>query len=399
MEPGLETAMKETTSSKKLLKNYSRYPIEFKFGNGQFLFDYSGKKYYDFLCGIAVTSFGHNHPEIKLAVQKQFDSLWHVSNLFESNGQEKLAEKLAEKSGLDNVFFCNSGTEANEAAIKFARMWGKGKNHIISALGSFHGRTFGSLSASGQEKLWKGFKPLLPGFSYVEFGNIEAIEKTITEDTVAVMLETIQGEGGIKVSQEGYIKSVRELCSEKNILLIIDEIQTGIGRTGKFFSYQYENVLPDIVTVAKGIANGLPLGATLCTQEIGDLMVPGSHGSTFGGNPVAVAAGNVVMDLLTDEMLANISEMGEFFVTELDKINSPHIKEIRGKGLMIGVEFNKSISAKDIAKKLLNNGIICGTAGENVLRLLPPFVITKEDISVFAETLGKVLNEVSPGDN
>ena len=396
MEPGLKTAAKEVVSSKKLLKNYSRYPIGFKFGNGQFLFDHAGNKYYDFLCGIAVTSFGHNHPEIKLAVQKQFDSLWHTSNLFESKGQEELAEKLAEKSGLDNVFFCNSGTEANEAAIKFARMWGKDRFHIISALNSFHGRTFGSLSASGQEKLWKGFKPLLPGFSYVDFGDVKAIEKEITENTVAVMLETIQAEGGIKIPQEDYIKKVRELCSKKNILLIIDEIQTGIGRTGKFFSYQHENVLPDIVTVAKGIANGLPLGATICTKEIGDLMVPGSHGSTFGGNPVAVAAGNAVVNLLTDEMLSNISDLGETFLAELGKINSSLIKEIRGKGLMIGVELKKFVSAKNVATKLLENGILCGTAGQNVLRILPPFIITKEDIHIFAETLEKVLNEVSP---
>lgn len=395
MEPGLKTAPKEMVSSKKLLRNYSRYPIGFKFGNGQFLFDHAGKKYYDFLCGIAVTSFGHNHPEIKLAVQKQFDSFWHTSNLFESKGQEELAEKLAEKSGLDNVFFCNSGTEANEAAIKFARMWGKDRFHIIPALNSFHGRTFGSLSASGQEKLWKGFKPLLPGFSYVDFGDVNAIDKEITKNTVAVMLETIQGEGGIKIPQEDYIKNVREICSKKNILLIIDEIQTGIGRTGKFFSYQHENVLPDIITVAKGIANGLPLGATICTKEIGELMIPGSHGSTFGGNPVAVAAGNAVVNLLTDEMLSNISGLGKTFLAELEKINSSLIKEIRGKGLMIGVELEESVSAKGIATKLLGKGILCGTAGQNVLRILPPFIITKEDIHIFAETLEKVLNEVS----
>jgi len=395
MEPGLEIVHSEATLSKKLLNNYSRYPVEFSYGNEIFIFDTEGKKYYDFLSGIAVTGFGHNHPEIKKAVQQQLDSIWHTSNLFESSGQEILAEKLSEKSGLDNVFFCNSGTEANEAAIKFARMRGKEKFHIISALGGFHGRTFGSLSASGQYKLWKDFQPILPGFSYVPFGDIEAIEHSIDEFTIAVMLESIQGESGIKLPPAGYLKEVRQLCNEKNILLIIDEVQTGMGRTGSFFSYQHEDIIPDIVTIAKGIANGLPLGATLCTKEIGDLMIPGSHGSTFGGNPLAVAAANTVVDLLDNKMLENITELGNYFLSTLAKIDSPFIKEVRGKGLMIGVEFKEEISAKTVTKKLLQKGFITCTAGENVLRILPSFLISINDITIFAENLNNVLLELS----
>lgn len=395
MEPGLQTIETITKNSKKLLNNYSRYPVEFVYGNGIFLYDADGKKYYDFLSGIAVTGFGHNHPEIKEAVLKQVNVLWHTSNLFESTGQEKLAEKLSKWSGLDNVFFCNSGTEANEAAIKFARMWGKEKFQIISALDGFHGRTYGSLSASGQYKLWKDFQPLLPGFSYVPFGDAEAIENSITKFTAAIMLETIQGEGGVITAPEGYLKKVRQICDEKNVLLIIDEVQTGIGRTGKFFSYQHEGILPDIVTSAKGIANGLPLGATLCTKEIGNLMIPGTHGSTYGGNPVAVASANAVIDLIDESLFDKVIGLGEIFMSSLKAIASPFRTEVRGKGLMIGVELDKKISAKVIAKALLNEGFICGTAGENVLRILPPFIITKEDISIFAETLKKILNEIS----
>jgi acetylornithine/N-succinyldiaminopimelate aminotransferase len=396
MEPGSET-IDVTKSSKKLLNNYSRYPVRFSYGDGIFLYDTEGKKYYDFLCGIAVTSLGHNNSVIKKAVQKQFDSYWHVSNLFESAGQEELAEKLSAVSGIDNVFFCNSGTEANEAAIKFARMRGGEKFEIISALGGFHGRTFGSLSATGQFKLWKDFQPMLPGFSYVPFGKIEAIKNSITNYTCAVMLEAIQGEGGINIASTEYLKEVRELCDEKGLLLIMDEVQSGFGRTGEFFAYQHAGILPDIASVAKSIANGLPLGATLCSKEVGDLMIPGSHGSTFGGNPVAVAAANAVIDIIDDNMLKHIEDMGKFFLAELKRIKSSSLKEVRGKGLMIGVEFNEAVSAKKIAKLFLERGFITGTSGESVLRILPPFLITKQDISIFTEALEKLLTETAFG--
>jgi acetylornithine/N-succinyldiaminopimelate aminotransferase len=379
-----------------LLKNYNRYHVEFVKGEGAYLYDKDGKEYLDFLCGIAVTSFGHNHNKIKLAVEDQVNKFWHVSNLFESTPQLQLAQKLAEKSGLDNVFFCNSGTEANEAAIKFARKFGKGKSHIITAHNSFHGRTMGSLSASGQAKLWEGFHPLTPGFSYSEYGDIEELEHSYTEypnETIAVMLEPIQGESGIIVPPKGYLKSVYEFCKKHNLLFIMDEVQAGMGRTGKIFAHQWEEVRPDIICVAKGIANGLPLGAVICTKEIGDEIKPGSHGSTFGGNPVAIAAANVVVDLLDDNTLNHIVEMGNMLLKSLKEIKTNKVKEIRGKGLMIGIEFKEGVSAKEIAKELLANGIVTGTSGETVLRIFPPFIITGKEISHFIKEFNSVLSK------
>ncbi|MCX6150516.1 MAG: acetylornithine/succinylornithine family transaminase [Ignavibacteriales bacterium] len=380
-----------------LLKNYSRYPVEFVSGDGAYLFDKNGKKYLDFLSGIAVTGFGHSNPRIKSAVEKQINKLWHVSNLFESEQQEILAEKLAEISGLDSVFFCNSGTEANEAAIKFARKWGKGRSHIITALNSFHGRTMGSLSATGQKKVWEGFEPLTPGFSYAEFGDIDVLEQEYNKhanETVAIMLEPIQGESGIIIPPEGYLKNVRQFCDEHNLLLILDEVQSGMGRTGKFFAHQWEEIKPDIITIAKGIANGLPLGAAICSKEVGDEIKPGSHGSTFGGNPVAVAAAIEVVNLLDDSVLNQIDKLGTSLIESIINLHAIQIKEVRGKGLMIGVEFNEGISAKVIAQKLLSDGVVTGTSGEVVLRLLPPFIITEKEIVQFGAALSGVLNEL-----
>lgn len=378
-----------------LLNTYSRYPVEFSAGSGAYLYDDTGKEYVDFLCGIAVTGFGHNHPEIKNAVLKQVDSFWHVSNLFTSTPQQNLAKKLARHSGLDSVFFCNSGTEAVEAAIKFARKWGKGKYEIISALGGFHGRTYGSLSATGNYKFAEGFEPLLPGFKHVDYGNISALEAAITVDTAAVIVETIQGEGGVITPPQNYIKDLRALCSANNVLLIIDEVQTGIGRTGKFFSYQHEEIIPDIVTLAKGIANGIPLGATICSKEVAEVIKPGSHGSTFGGNPIAIAAANKVVDLLDEEQLNNITELGKTLMDGLYGLDIPQIKNIRGRGLMIGIEFAAGISSKQIASKLLEKGFLVGTSGDNVLRILPPFIITKTEIMKFLLAFRRVISDIS----
>jgi predicted acetylornithine/succinylornithine family transaminase len=378
-----------------LLNTYNRYPVEFVSGNGAFLYDTNGKEYVDFLCGIAVTGFGHNHPEIKAEVLKQINSFWHVSNLFTSTPQEQLAKKLAERSGLNYVFFSNSGTEAVEAAIKFARKWGKGRHEIISTMNGFHGRTYGSLSATGQPKFWEGFQPLVPGFSHVKFGSLVAIHEKITPETVAVIVETIQGEGGVNVAPEGYLKGLRELCTEKEILLIIDEVQTGIGRTGKFFSYIHENIVPDIVTSAKGLANGLPLGATICTKEVADEIKPGNHGSTFGGNPVAIAAANKVVDLLDEEKLKEITQLGNMLLDALHGLDLSKIKNIRGKGLIIGVEFIEGISSKDVALQLLEKGFLIGTSGDSVLRILPPFVVTQNEMMKFLSTLRNIVHEIS----
>lgn len=366
-----------------LLKNYSRHPVEFSHGDGVYLYDKDGKEYLDFLSGIAVTGFGHNHPEIKSAVEEQLNKLWHVSNLFEASGQEKLAEQLCEKSGLDSVFFCNSGSEANEAAIKFTRKWGKEKSHIITAIGGFHGRTMGSLSATAQFKVWKGFFPLTPGFIYAQYGDIESIENSYNQNVAAVMLEPIQGENGIIIPPKNFLKEVRQFCDEKNILLIFDEIQTGMGRTGKFFAYEHEEVKPDIVTLAKGIANGIPLGAIICTKEVAETIQPGDHGSTFGGNPLAIAAANKVVELLDDGQLNYISNMGEKLMTSISSLGNTAIKEVRDKGLMIGIEFKEEVSAKDVSSELLEKGIITATSGENVLRLLPPYLIEEKHVDNF----------------
>ena len=386
---------KENTNYSRLLNTYTRYPVEFSHGIGAYIYDKSGKEYIDFLCGIAVTGFGHNNKEIKTAVLKQIESYWHVSNLYISTPQEILAKKLAEQSGLDSVFFCNSGTEANEAAIKFARKWGKGKNEIISAIGGFHGRTYGSLSATGEYKYWQGFEPLVSGFIHVEFGNIKAIENALTDNTAAVMIETIQGEGGVNIPPKNFIKDLRFLCTEKNILLIIDEVQTGMGRTGKFFSYQHDEIIPDIVTTAKGIANGIPLGAVICSKDVSKEIKPGNHGSTFGGNPIAIAAANKVVDLLTEEQLNRIEQLGKTIMDALHGLNVSEIKNIRGRGLMIGIEFTPGISAKDIAKRLLGKGFLVGTSGESVLRILPPYIITQTEIMKFLLAFRRVISDIS----
>ena len=384
-------------SDSALLKNYKRFPLEFVHGNGVYLYDRIGQEYLDFLCGIAVTGFGHSHPIIKQAVEEQLASLWHVSNLFESTNQQNLAEKLARVSGLDKVFFSNSGTEANEAAIKFARKFGEQKTTIISAEGSFHGRTMGSLSASGQVKLWNGFRPLTPGFKYVPFNDTNALRHSITDDVCAIMLEPIQGEGGIVVPSQEYLKEVSELCREYDLLFIIDEVQTGMGRTGKFFAYQWFDVVPDIITLAKGIANGLPLGATIVSSKVADKIKPGDHGSTFGGNPLSIAAANTVVDLLTAETLIHISNSGNQLMNELQKIDSPFIKEIRGLGLMIGIEFEEKILNFDIVEALLRKKIVTYIAGRNTLRLLPPYIINKNHIAQFMLSFTSVINSLHLG--
>lgn len=388
--------METSNSAQKsaLLKNYSRYDIDFDYGQGAYLYDKSGKEYLDFLGGIAVAGFGYNNSDIRSAVDAQLDKFWHVSNLFVSELQENLALKLAGKSGLDYAFFSNSGTEANEAAIKFARIWGNstGRNKIISTKGSFHGRSMGSLSATGQEKLWKGFEPMTPGFVFAEYGNLLSLENAYTDDVCAVILEPIQGESGIVVPADSYLQAVRDFCSEKNILMIVDEVQSGMGRTGKFFAFQWAEIKPDIITLAKSIANGFPLGATLCTSAVADFLVPGTHGSTFGGNPVAVAAANKVIDMITDDVLSANEKNGNNLKASIERISSSKIKEIRGKGLMLGIELAEGYNAKNLAKKMIEKGVLVGTSGDNVIRLLPSYVINGKEIAKFVEIFANVLD-------
>lgn len=378
-----------------LLNNYKRFPVEFVKGDGFYLYDQNGNTYLDMLSGIAVNGFGHQHPEIVNAVNDQVQKLWHVSNLFESSGQELLAKKLTHLSGLDKAFFCNSGTEANEAAIKFARKYGKGKYHIITALGGFHGRTMGSLSATGQPKLWNGFFPLVHGFTSVEFGNIKAIELAVTPETIAVMLEPIQGESGIIIPSNDYLAAVRQLCDKHGLLLIFDEVQSGMGRTGKVFAHEWAGIKPDIITLAKGLANGLPLGAALCSGAVASSINPGDHGSTFGGNPVSVAAANAVADLLTQDVLNHNLSIGTYFKNELSALKLHEIQEIRAKGLMLGLQLKSGISAREIVSKLLDHHIVAGTSGDSVIRLLPPFIIKKEQVDQFVSALTAVLHSFS----
>ena len=385
----------EQHNNSSLLKNYNRLPVEFAKGEGFFLFDTNGKKYLDFLSGIAVTSFGHSHQLITKAVHDQVDKIWHTSNLFEISLQEKLAKKLTEQSKLDKVFFCNSGTEANEAAIKFARKFGNGKSNIITALGGFHGRTMGSLSASAQYKLWQGFFPLTPGFTHVPFNDIDAINDSINEHTVAVMIEPIQGENGVIVPSSDYLKKLRAICDANNLLLIVDEVQTGIGRTGKYFAYEWAEIKPDIIAIAKGIANGLPLGAVICSEKVAEVIQPGDHGSTFGGNPVALAAALAVAELLSNDVLKKIQQLGESLINGIKNLQLEKVKDVRGLGLMVGIEFDESINVKDFMKELLEQGIITGASGNNTLRLLPPFVITQKEIDLFLLTFTKVVDKFS----
>ncbi|MCB0744007.1 MAG: aspartate aminotransferase family protein [Ignavibacteriae bacterium] len=373
------------------VNTYKRNEVEFVKGEGVYLFGKAGNKYLDFLCGIAVTGLGHKNKKLINAAVNQIDNLWHVSNLFTSTPQENLAKKLCEKSGLDKVFFCNTGTEANEAAIKFARKFGKGKSNIITTNGGFHGRTYGSLSASAQEKLWEGFYPLTPGFVNVDYNNIDAIKNAIDENTIAVMLEPIQGENGIVIPSENYLQEVRKVCDENNLLMIMDEIQTGNGRTGKYFAYQHSSILPDIVTLAKGIANGLPLGAVICSDKVAEAITPGCHGSTFGGNPISISVANKVVELISSEVLDNVNSMSKLLVENIKSENLSIIKEVRAKGLMIGIEFIESIDVKNLASKLLENKVVVGTAGNNVLRILPPLIVEELHISQFINTFKSVL--------
>ena len=377
-----------------LLNNYSRYNVEFVEGKGANLFDSEGNSYLDFLSGIAVTGFGHQHTEITKAAEEQLNKLWHVSNLFEAAPQEELAKKLTTAVNLDSVFFCNSGTEANEAAIKFARKWGGERKNIMAAKGGFHGRTMGSLSATGQNKLWEGFTPMLPGFTFVDFNNIEQVEQRVDENTCAILVEPIQGESGVIVPDENYLSQLRNICDENNMLMILDEVQTGIGRTGKLFAHQWNNVTPDIITSAKGIANGLQLGAVICSEKITDVIKPGDHGSTFGANPVAIAAANKVFDLLTSELLNEIDQKGSILKKLIKNINSDIIKTIRGKGLMIGIELTQPL-AKKIALTLMNEKIVVGNSGKSVIRLLPPFILSENDINKFIKIFESVVSKFS----
>ncbi len=381
---------------KYVMNTYGRLPIVIDKGEGCYVWDLDGNRYLDLVAGIAVNSLGHSHPAVTRAIQEQCGKLLHCSNLYWIENQVKLAKLLVEKSGLGKAFFCNSGAEANEAAIKLARKWGNGeKYHIITMQKSFHGRTLGSLAATAQEKYQKAFRPLPEGFSAVPLGDLEALEKEIRPETCAIMLEPIQGESGIHVPSKEYMQGVQALCRKHNILLILDEVQTGLGRTGKSFAFQNFDLEPDIISLAKAIANGVPMGAIVAKTEVADCFQPGDHATTFGGTPIASAAGFAACSiLLEDDFLANVQETGQYFREQLQGIAERHsgmIQEVRGMGLMIGCELTGS--AKDAAARLLEQGVLVNSIGDHVLRFVPPLVISKEQIDEFIAVLEPILVE------
>ena len=383
-------------TDKFVAKTYARTPLALVKGRGVKVWDADGKEYLDFLAGIAVNSFGHCHPAIVKAIKQQAQTLMHVSNLYHMQPQSELARELCRNSFADRVFFCNSGAEANEAAIKLARRYGQeklgGKYEIISTHNSFHGRTLATLTATGQEKVRAGYDPLPAGFRQVPYNKLDAMEAAIDEKkTVAILIEPIQAEGGVIVPNETYMLGLREICDQRRILLIFDEVQTGMGRTGKLFGYENFGVKPDIMTLAKALGGGLPLGAMLAREEVANSFGPGSHASTFGGNPVACAAGLAVMQLLKSGALKNCVQMGKYFVKGLEALKKrfPFIREIRGKGLLIGVELE--IEGSKIVDACMLEGLLMNCTAAKVLRFVPPLTIKKNEIDRGLSILEKVL--------
>ena len=380
-----------------ILKTYNRKKISFKRGKGSFLYDTKGKKYLDFVQGIAVNCLGHSHNHLIKSIYKQSKKLWHVSNAFIIPEQERLAKILTQKTFADYVAFQNSGAEATEAAIKFARryFYSKGKpkkNRILCINNSFHGRTLATIFASNSKKAIEGFGPKVDGFDHFNFGDHKSLEKAITSRTAAIMVETIMGEGGIKVIPDYCLVGLRKLCNKKKILLILDEVQCGIGRSGKFFAFEHAKIKPDIVPIAKGIGGGFPIGAVLVNKKVASGMKPGSHGSTFGGNPLAMSAGNAIMDVMFKKgFLANVSKNGKYFLSELNKLKNKYpkiIKEVRGKGLLLGLCLhNNQVTFID---KLLKSNLLTIRAAENVVRLLPPLNVTKQEINLSLKIIDKV---------
>ncbi len=388
-----------------LAKNYNRRKIAFKKGKGSFLYATNGKKYLDFVQGIAVNSLGHANPYLIKAINKQANKVWHVSNAFIIPEGEKLAKRIKQKTFADYVIFQNSGTEATEAAIKVARryFYSKGKpykNRILCIKNSFHGRTIAAIFASGSKKMTEGFGPKVPGFDHIEFRKFKPrfpnIRSKIKKNTAAIMVETIMGEGGIKSIPDKCLKYLRKICNEKKILLILDEVQCGIGRSGDFFAFEKSKVKPDIVPIAKGIGGGFPIGAVLMTKKVSSAMVPGTHGSTFGGNPLAMSVGNAVLDKIFEKgFLKNVKKISKYFYNELNKIKSDYpklIKEVRGSGLLIGLQLFKD--QKLFIQKLEDNKMLTIRAAENVVRILPPLNVKKYEINLGIKIIRKVCKEL-----
>ena len=380
-----------------LANNYNRRKISFQRGKGSYLYSTNGKKYLDFVQGIAVNSLGHSNLYLIKELNKQSKKLWHISNAFTIPEGEKLAKRLVKKTFADSVIFQNSGAEATEAAIKVARKYfhsiGKPKkNRILCIKNSFHGRTLATIFASGSKKMTEGFGPKVSGFDHFEFGDHKSLEKKITKNTAAILVEPILGEGGIKVIPKWCLKGLRKICDKKKILLILDEVQCGIGRSGKFFAFEYAKVRPDIVPIAKGIGGGFPIGAVLMSKKVSKCMVPGSHGSTFGGNPLAMSIGNAVLDQIFKKgFLNNVRKNSLLFINGLKKIQKDYpsvIKEVRGLGFLLGLQLFKDQSK--FIDKLLENKMLTIRASENVVRILPPLNVSKKEIDIALKIIRKV---------
>jgi len=380
-----------------LANNYNRRKISFKTGKGSFLYSTNGKKYLDFVQGIAVNSLGHANPYLVKAINKQSKKLWHVSNAFIIPEGEKLAKRLTKKTFADCVIFQNSGAEATEAAIKVARRYFYSigqpkKNRILCIKNSFHGRTLATIYASGSKKMTEGFGPKVDGFDHFEFGNHKALKNSITSRTAAIMVETVMGEGGIKVIPNWCLRGLRKICNKKKILLILDEVQCGIGRSGNFFAFETAKIKPDIVPIAKGIGGGFPLGAVLMNKKVATGMVAGTHGSTFGGNPLAMAVGNAVLDkVLKKGFLLNVKKLSKYFHSELGRLKNEFpkvIKEVRGVGLLIGLQLHDDQTK--FIQKLMNNNLLTIRAAENVIRILPPLNVKKQEINIAIKIIKKV---------
>ena len=364
---------------------YARYPVAFVRGKGARLWDADGKAYLDFFTGLAVNNLGHAHPRILAAIREQSEKLLHASNVYYNEPAARLGILLTEHSFAERVFFCNSGAEANEAAIKLARKHGaderNGRYEILTTYGSFHGRTIATVSATAQEKYQSGFQPLLPGFRYVPFGDVTATAEAVREETVAILVEPIQGEGGVNVPPEAYLRQLRGLCDQKGLLLILDEVQVGMGRTGTLFAHQRDGIRPDIVTLAKALGGGLPIGVMLTTEAIGRALDTGTHGSTFGGNPLPCAAGIAVLQaLLQDGILENCQTMGRRFRERLDGLRAelPMIRDVRGRGLILGIELDRP--GRPLVAAALERGLVINCTADKVIRLLPPLTISAAEV-------------------
>jgi acetylornithine/N-succinyldiaminopimelate aminotransferase len=385
------------------MPTYGRWDVSVERGEGCYLYATDGRKFLDFTSGIAVTSLGHCHPRLIAAVTAQAQKLWHVSNLFQIPGQQRLAERLVANSFADTVFFNNSGAEAVELSIKVARKYQSETGHperyrVIGCNGSFHGRSFATLAAAGAEAYLKGFGPVMDGFDHVAFNNLNEMRSAVTDETAAILVEPVQGEGGVRAPSADYLKGLRAICDEFGLLLVFDEVQCGMGRTGKLFAHEWSGITPDVMAVAKALGNGFPIGACLATEKAAVGMVPGTHGSTFGGNPLAVAAGNAVMDtMLEPGFFDSVQRKSRLFSEGLEALVAGYPKlfaELRGSGLLLGIRCH--VTAGDFVAALRANGLLALTAGENVLRLLPPLVVGEAEIEEGLGILNKVAREWPP---